>query len=63
MNEETRLCIDLGDEESATNFAARVWRAGESLVITIPRAYAERLKLKEGDVADIAIRVLKHAHR
>ena len=63
MNEETHFCIDLGDKENVANFVAKVWRAGESLVITIPRAYAEKLKLKEGDIVDIAIRVLKHVHR
>jgi bifunctional DNA-binding transcriptional regulator/antitoxin component of YhaV-PrlF toxin-antitoxin module len=62
LSEET-FCIDLRDKENTANFAARVWRAGESLVITIPRAYAETLKLKEGDIVDAAIRVLKRVHR
>jgi bifunctional DNA-binding transcriptional regulator/antitoxin component of YhaV-PrlF toxin-antitoxin module len=57
------LCIDLSDRENAANFAAKVWRAGESLVITIPRAYAERLRLKEGDVIDVVIKVLKRVYR
>jgi len=61
MNEET-FCIDLRDRENTANFAARVWRAGESLVITIPRAYAERLRLRDGDIVDIAIKVLKRKH-
>ena len=62
MSEEA-LCIDLRDRENTANFAARVWRAGESLVVTIPRTYAERLRLREGDVLDVAIKVLKRVHR
>jgi antitoxin component of MazEF toxin-antitoxin module len=62
VSEET-FCIDLKDRENTASFAARVWRAGESLVITIPRAYVERLRLKEGDVLDVAIKVLKRVHR
>lgn len=62
MSEET-FCIDLRDKENTANFAAKVWRAGESLVITIPRAYAEKLKLKEGDILDIAVKVLKRVSR
>lgn len=62
MSEEL-FCIDMRDRENTANFAARVWRAGESLVVTVPRAYAERLRLREGDVLDVAIRVLKRVQK
>jgi antitoxin component of MazEF toxin-antitoxin module len=62
MSEET-FCIDLGDRGNAASFAARVWRAGESLVVTVPKTYAERLRLREGDVVDVAIKVLKRVVR
>uniref|UniRef100_A0A7J2U507 AbrB/MazE/SpoVT family DNA-binding domain-containing protein n=1 Tax=Ignisphaera aggregans TaxID=334771 RepID=A0A7J2U507_9CREN len=60
---EDMFCINLKDRENATNFAAKVWRVGESLVITIPRAYVEKLKIREGDVLDVAVKVLKHVQR
>ena len=59
---EDMFCVGLRDKDVA-NFATRVWRVGESLVITIPRAYVEKLKLKEGDILDVAIRVLKRVQR
>jgi hypothetical protein len=60
---EDMFCINLKDRENVANFAAKVWRAGESLVITIPRAYTEKLRLREGDILDVAIKVLKHVQR
>jgi bifunctional DNA-binding transcriptional regulator/antitoxin component of YhaV-PrlF toxin-antitoxin module len=56
---EDMFCIDLRDKENVANFAARVWRAGESLVITIPKTYVEKLRLREGDILDVAVKVLK----
>jgi bifunctional DNA-binding transcriptional regulator/antitoxin component of YhaV-PrlF toxin-antitoxin module len=58
VNEEM-FCIDLRDKENTASFATRVQRAGDSLAIVIPRAYAEKLRLREGDVLDVAIRVLR----
>jgi len=57
------FCIDLRDKENVANFAARVWRAGESLVITIPKTYVEKLRLREGDILDVAVKVLKRVQR
>jgi len=53
------FCINFKDRENAANFAAKVWRVGESLVITIPKTYAEKLRLREGDILDVAVKVLK----
>jgi len=57
------FCINLEDRENIANFAARVWRVGESLVITIPKTYVEKLGLREGDILDVAIKVLKRIQR
>lgn len=37
-------------------FDAKVWKSGNSLVITVPLPTIERFKIKEGDLLEITIR-------
>jgi len=62
MSEEV-FCIDLRDKENTASFATKIQRVGDTLAIVIPRTYVERLRLREGDVVDVAVKVLKRQGR
>ncbi|MEK6885303.1 MAG: hypothetical protein AABY22_37070 [Nanoarchaeota archaeon] len=37
-------------------FVSRLWKTGDSLVITIPNEIVEKLKLKEKDIKEFTIK-------
>ena len=39
-----------------SQFDKKLWRTGSSIVITIPADTIEKLKLKEGEIIEVAIR-------
>ena len=46
-------------EDYESKFDKKLWKTGSSIVITIPADTIEKLKLKEGEILEIAIRRAK----
>jgi len=46
-------------EDYESKFDKKLWRVGSSIVITIPADTIEKLKLRAGEILEVAIRRMK----
>lgn len=46
----------MSKEQIERTFDVRVWKAGNSLVVTIPLPTVEKFKIKEGDLLEVTIK-------